>query len=199
MSRRPTPDASERILDAASRLFYDRGINSVGMQEIIETCGCGKNMLYREFGSKDELVAAYLDRLETEWQATITRATGPLAGDPVAQILAVVAAAADDVRADGYRGCAFLNTLAETADPNSAGHRQATKHVKSLQALFRRLARAAQLPDPATVSDELVIIVTGMQSSAPVIGGPRAANRARQLAARSLRAVGGPATSAAVD
>lgn len=149
-------------------------------------------MLYREFGSKDELVAAYLDRLEAKWQATIAAARTPLTADPAAQILAVVDAAADEVLTDDYRGCAFLNTLAETADPSSAGHRRAAKHVKDLQALFRRLARAAELSAPTTVADDLVMIVTGMQSSAPIIGGPRAAARARELAARSLHAAAKP-------
>jgi AcrR family transcriptional regulator len=188
MSRRAAEGAGDRILNVAAELFYDQGIQTVGLQQIIDACGCGKNLLYREFGSKDKLVAAYLERLEAEWQAKVAAALEPLDGDAEAQLLAVVDAAAAEVTPVGYRGCAFLNALAETADADSLGHRRAAEHVESLRSLFRQLGRKARLREPAVVADQLVMVVSGMQTSAPIIGGNRATTLARTVAADLVHA-----------
>src|SRR5215469_5327359 len=71
----------ERLLDVAAELFYRRGIHAVGIDEIIAAAGVAKMSLYRSFASKDELVAAYLERRDARywqwWNATIPRARSP--------------------------------------------------------------------------------------------------------------------------
>ena len=95
MPRRPTPDAREHILAAAARLFYDHGVHAVGLQQVIDEYGCGKNLLYREFPSKDELVVAWLERCHAEWEARIDAVSESMAGDPAGQHVAIVEDAAD--------------------------------------------------------------------------------------------------------
>jgi AcrR family transcriptional regulator len=185
MSRRPDLGARERILEAATGLFYRRGINSVGMQEVIDTCGCGKNLLYREFDGKDALVEAYLTRLEGQWQAVLRQALDLHDGDPAAQLLAVVGAAAAEVTKPDYRGCAFLNALAEVAAPETRSHQVALGHVQSMRALYERLATEARLPAPSKVADRLVLITNGMHTSALVLG-PEAAIAAGVALARAV-------------
>jgi AcrR family transcriptional regulator len=74
VARREDPEGRERILSAATALFYGNGVRAVGMAEVIAAAGCGKNMLYRHFPSKAALVAAYLRRVRAEREESTTRA-----------------------------------------------------------------------------------------------------------------------------
>ena len=101
--------AGERLLDAASELFYRRGIRAVGVDLVAETAGTTKKTLYDRFGSKDELVALYLRRRARRWQSFLfpyVQESGPDG------VLAVFDALAAWLREQG-RGCAFVNAYAE--------------------------------------------------------------------------------------
>jgi AcrR family transcriptional regulator len=86
MARQPAAGARDRILDAASRLFLEHGVHPVGLQQIIDECGCGKNLLYTHFASKDELVVAYLRRCRREWEAIIGQSIQQAGDDPATLI-----------------------------------------------------------------------------------------------------------------
>ena len=120
----PLTPAGERLLDAASTLFYRRGIRAVGVDLVAEEAGTTKKTLYDRFGSKDELVALYLRRRARRWQSFLfahldTHLDDTRDGD---QALAVFDALSEWLR-DQDRGCAFVNAYAEvggTGHPSEA-------------------------------------------------------------------------------
>jgi AcrR family transcriptional regulator len=180
MARQPAPGTRERILSTARRLFYEHGVQAVGLQRIIDECGCGKNLLYREFPSKDDLVAAYLHQCSDTWADTVERATAPLDGDPAAQIIAIVGAVAEQIYEPEFRGCSFQNTLAEFADPAHPAHEISVEHITDLQERFALLGAQAGMKDPAAVGDRILLILQGLLATA-------AAKRDPDLGASAVR------------
>jgi AcrR family transcriptional regulator len=172
MPRRPTPDARERILDTASRLFYDHGVHAVGLQQVIDEYGCGKNLLYREFPSKDELVVAWLERCHAEWEARIDAVTESMRGDPVGQLVAIVADAAETAASPGFRGCAIRNTRVEFPEPDHPAHRVAVERLTGVRSRLRDLAAQARARDPDALADRLMLIIDGVNTGG-AWAGPR--------------------------
>ncbi|MCS7480329.1 helix-turn-helix domain-containing protein [Umezawaea endophytica] len=135
---RPLPamtDAGTRLLDAASDLFYDRGVRAVGVDLIAETAGTTKKTLYDRFGSKDTLVALYLLRRAHRWREhLLARLADADAADRGEQVLLVF----DVVRTwmgTQRRGCAFVNAYAELGD----GDHPAVPVIRAEKAWMRTL------------------------------------------------------------
>src|ERR1043165_8845319 len=104
--------ARERLLAAADELFYKEGVRTVGIDRVIEHAGVAKASLYTSFGSKEELVRAYL---QLRVEGRVRRITQRIATveDPRARILGVFDVLAEAVADPSYRGCAFINASAE--------------------------------------------------------------------------------------
>lgn len=170
MARQAAPDTRERILDAAERLFYEHGLNASGLQQVIDECGCGKNLLYREFPSKDDLIVAYLERRRQEWAATMARAIEPFDGKPVSQLVAVIRVLADGATEPGFRGCPFLKASAEFPDPDHPAHRFAVQHFDVLRSQLRDLAQQAGAGDPDALADRLMLIINGLGADGITLG-----------------------------
>src|SRR5579885_875125 len=100
--------ARERLLAAADELFYEEGIHTVGIDRVIARAGVAKASLYSTFGSKEELVLAYLQARADERAGRITRAIARHA-HPRDQILAIYESLAARVAEPNFRGCAFVN------------------------------------------------------------------------------------------
>src|SRR5262249_42725186 len=109
------PSARDRLLAAADELFYEHGVQTVGIDRIIERAGVAKASLYNTFGSKDELVRAYLEGRHAVRRDAITAAIAALES-PRAKVLAVFDRLATVFETNGFRGCAFINASAE-AEP----------------------------------------------------------------------------------
>jgi len=170
MARKPTPHARERILDVAGELFDAHGIHAVGLQQIIDTLGVGKNLLYREFATKDDLVVAYLHRCRVEWERIVADAIAPHPDDPAARLIAIVRVTAGRATAPGYRGCPVSNTHAEYADQNHPARAEAVGHYQDIRRVLQVLAAQAGAPDPHTLGDRLALIIDGVNVNGAILG-----------------------------
>ncbi len=136
-----TASASDRILDTAFRLFYAHGIRGVGVDRIIAESGVAKATFYRHFPSKDELVLAYLDRVDAGWRDALRTAAEAAGPAPRDQLIGLFDALGSACRRDGYHGCAFINTAAES-EPGGPVHARTVAHKRAVRAWVRELAAA---------------------------------------------------------
>lgn len=158
-SRAARPSARDRLLAAADELFYAEGVQSVGIDRIIDRAGVAKASLYHCFSSKEELVNAYLEgrrnRVVTRLVAAVDAATTPRS-----KILAVFAAQAEMFEAPGFRGCAFI--AASTEAPPGGLVQAATESFRQwIRDNFVRLARDAKAPDPELLGRQLHLLYDG--------------------------------------
>src|SRR3977135_4092031 len=107
-----TEDARERLLAAASELFYAEGVHTVGIDRVIEHAGVAKATLYSAFGSKDELIRAYLTRRFEGWQTQITEKLATYK-TPRDRLLGVFDWLGEAFAHPDFHGCAFMNATAE--------------------------------------------------------------------------------------
>lgn len=169
MARKRAAGTRDRILDSAARLFQEHGARAVGTQQIIDDCGCGKNLLYREFPSKDDLVVAYLERCQQEWTAIMEDATRPHADDPAGQLVAMVQAVAHQIVAPDYTGCPFRTTHTQFPDEHPV-HRVTVRHVENLRTQLLGLAERAGARDPRDLADRIMLIIDGLYINGAVLG-----------------------------
>ena len=176
--------ARERILETAERLFYRDGYRAVGVDTIIAESGVAKMTLYRHFRSKDELIAAYLERANRQLLEWIEGLIGPH-GDPRAALIAVFDGVAKLASSPECLGCAFVGAAAEFPEPEHPGHRVALEHKRAVAARLSELAQAAGARDPQALAEQLLLVMDGAWSASRVFGpgnhGRRAAEAARTL------------------
>jgi AcrR family transcriptional regulator len=194
--------AAMRILEAASELFYERGIRAVGVDAIAERAGVTKVTLYKQFGSKDGLVAEYLRARDQRWNASLRELTGRHEA-PRDRLLAVFDAYAEWLAGDSYRGCAFVNAAIELADPEHPALEVARAHKLGLRRHLADLAAEAGSQRPEAVADELLMLLDGAavaallgRSRAPLDVAREAARRLLDSPARSTSAPTAPAPTA---
>ena len=176
--------AAEKVLRSASDLFYRNGIAATGVDTIVEHAGVSKRTLYNNFGSKDELVAAYLRDRDERWRASLEEITNRYV-DPKEQLLATFEAYGEWLVGDDYRGCAFINAASEIADPDHPARAVALSHKKGVQEHLASLAAQAGLQEPETLAEELLLLLEGAAVTASMRKSHEPLDTARS-AARSL-------------
>ncbi len=171
------PCARERLLAAADELFYAEGVQSVGIDRIIEHAGVAKASLYNTFGSKEELVLAYLAGRQERTRSRISERMATDT-DPREQLLAVFAAQTVRLADPDYRGCAFANASAE-AKPGSAVVEATEGYRTWLRELFTRLGREAGAQHPEQLARQLHLLYDGCGLSGRMDHDPAAARAVR--------------------
>lgn len=185
----PPPDrlsARERLLAAADELFYEEGVHIVGIDRVIERAGVAKATLYSAFGSKDELIRAYLQRRHERRQERITKGLARY-DNPRDRLLGVFDVLAELAADTGFRGCAFHNASAESASGGAVEEVSDATRAWT-RALFVDLARDAGATDPAGLAAQLVLLYDGATTGARMDRNPRVPVVARAAAEILLEA-----------
>ncbi len=178
--------AEESILVAVDRLFYERGIAAVGMADVRDAAGVSLRRLYASHPGKRDLVAAWLQDRHVRWMAWFTDAVARRAETGTDPLLATFDALVEWRATPGYRGCAFINAIAETAEIDEEHRSIVAAHKRSLIEHLATLATAAHPEAPAWVPEAIGVLIDGaiVQSAIFRSDGPILA--ARQAAARLL-------------
>jgi len=173
---------NERILETADRLFYLRGIRAVGVDTIAAEIGISKRTLYNHFPSKDELIAAYLAR----------RFRQPPSSDkpPAEQILGTFDSLERRFASKDFRGCPFVNAVAELGAEDRAVKKIAIAFKESRRLWFRDLLMRLEVADPDHLATQLTLLVDGAIAQDMVRDDPSMARAAKE-AARVLLANAG--------
>jgi AcrR family transcriptional regulator len=173
--------ARERLLDAAAELFYEEGVNSVGVDKIVERAGVAKASLYKLFGSKDELVRAYLNRRHDRTRERMMSELEQRFATPRERLIGVFEVQGLTFEEPGFRGCAFVSASAE-ARPGSAIEQATSSYRTWLHELFEQLAIDAGAPDPASLATQLVLLYDGAGISAWMDSAPQTSAAAATIA-----------------
>jgi AcrR family transcriptional regulator len=155
----------DRILDAATELFYAQGLHAVSAERVIAQVGITKVTFYRHFPTKDDLIVAYLER-RAKWERdAIAQARQAAGGDPLGTFRIIAQAIGAESCSPGFRGCPFINAAAEYADPAHPARRVVDSHRRWFRQAIQDLLAEMGVPDPALVADQLVMLRDGAMVS----------------------------------
>jgi AcrR family transcriptional regulator len=182
MSSSEKPTMKERILETADRLFYLQGIRAVGVDTIAAEIGISKRTLYNHFPSKQELIAAYLAGRFKQVPASDK--------PPVEQILGTFDRLERGFAAKGFRGCPFVNAVAELGAEDRSVKKIAIAFKESRRIWFRDLLMQLEVADPEGLATQLQLLVDGAIATDLVRNDPSAARAAKDAARVLLRNAG---------
>ena len=156
--------ARSRLLATAIRLFYAEGLHSVGIDRIVAEAKVTRATLYRHFPSKDGLVVAYLQAVARAERAGVDEAVA--GGLPAAGVLRAIAKSiAEVVQSARFRGCAFLNAVAEVPDPEHPVHQAVLAHREWFQRTVTDLLAQVGVTSPDLAGRHFVMLRDGAMAS----------------------------------
>jgi len=182
ISSPPKSRVRDRIMQTASDLFYRYGIHAVGVDSIASKAGTNKMSFYRNFASKDELVAEYLRGEEREgllwWDETLAAHEG----NPRLQVESLFDVLVENNCEEDSRGCALANAAVEITEPDHPARPVIEKYKADMRRRFRQLARDMGAREPDALGDALMLLWEGayltrvtMGQNGPVQGAAKAA------------------------
>ncbi len=178
----PKARVRDRIMKTASELFYRHGIHGVGVDSIACEAGTNKMSFYRNFGSKDELVAEYLRGVEREGWTWWDETVAAHAGNPRLQVESLFDVLVQNSCDEDSRGCALANAAVEITEPSHPARPVIEKYKAEMRRRFRQLARDMEAREPNALGDSLMLLWEGayltrvtMGADGPVQGAAKAA------------------------
>lgn len=153
--------AAQRVLTAASKMFYREGIRGVGVDAIAAEAGVTKKTLYEKFGSKDKLVAAYLRARDERWREWLAEVGDRGGGSAEERLLSTFDALGEWMDRENPRGCGFVNAAAELPDADHPGRVVIVEQKRWMRGYLAGLAEEAGAEDPEDLAERLLILHEG--------------------------------------
>jgi AcrR family transcriptional regulator len=157
-----TSGTRQRLLQAAEEMFYNEGFHAVGLDRILAAVGISKQGFYRHFSSKEDLVVEVIRWHDRWWREHCRQLIGERAGhEPRRQLETFAELLIEVLETAGFRGCFFINAIAQFPNKFDPIHQAATDAKDNLEALVRDLALCAHADDPVALARELAMIFEG--------------------------------------
>ena len=191
-ARRSSAQTRERVLDVTHELFYWHGIHATGVDAVASAADVAPTTLYRLFGSKDGLVAAYVERARALYMEWFDQSLGSTDRPARERLLDLFGALDEQLQPENCRGCPFLMALAEIPDKSDPAHRHAVALKAWVNQRFGELILELSPPvaDPEALADTLTLIFEGSYASAQALGAGGPARRSRDIVAAMLQPIG---------
>jgi AcrR family transcriptional regulator len=182
--------ARERILEAAYELFSQNGIGAVGIDAVISRSGVARQTLYRQFGSKQALVLAFLERRDEVWTQTwLQGEVKRRAEQPAERLLTIFDVFDEWFRLPDFEGCSFINVMLEHTDRSDPINHSSISYLADIRGFISGLALEAGVAEPEGFAREWHILMKGSIVAAAE-GDQDAARRARAIGSELLRREG---------
>lgn len=175
-------DVRDKILEAASDLFYKQGIRAVGVDLVVEKAGVAKTSLYRHFGTKDDLVAAFLERADLDFWSEWDRVAEQYADNARAELNAQLDWIGERAGQPDYRGCPQINVAAEFPDADHPARKVAKAHKRELRQRMKCIAERLNSAAPDELAGQLAVLVNGAFVSTHIFEPGEAAQLLRRAA-----------------
>ena len=147
------------ILDTATALLYERGLDGIGVAELCARIGVSKETLYRHFGTKDGLVREVLEARSDRVAGWLEEAAAAAGDDPARQLAAVFDALGTWYADPNFRGCAMIN--AATQHHDAATRTLTGRHLERYLGLLTGIATRGGAAEPETLGRQLLIVLEG--------------------------------------
>lgn len=170
----PALEVRERILDTASRLFYERGVRAVGVDLVVLEAAVAKTSLYRYFPTKDDLIVAFLEREDLEFWAQWDGVAMQFPDDPAGELDAHMRWIGERLGRSNYRGCPQINVAAEFAEQDHPARQVARRHMQALRGRLLDIAKRLGVPRPKQLAAQLAVLVNGAFVSSGLLGADEA-------------------------
>lgn len=165
----PAADVRSRILDTASRLFYERGVRAVGVDLVVLEAAVAKTSLYRYFPTKDDLIVAFLEREDVDFWSTWDGVAAQFPDDPAGELDAHMRWIGERLARSNYRGCPQINVAAEFAEQDHPARLVSQRHMQALRQRLRDVAVRLGAADPDRLAAQLAVLVNGAFVSAGLL------------------------------
>jgi AcrR family transcriptional regulator len=151
----------DHLLSVAQRMFCSMGFHAVSIDAIIAEAGVARMTVYKNFGSKEDLIVATLHREDKLFRQWLTSTVEGLSTEPADRIRALFSALHQRFAAEGYYGCAFIRASIEFPDARHPVHQAAREHKEMIRSYLRGLAAEVGSRDPAALAEQLYLLFEG--------------------------------------